>query len=134
MAGMSNWKRAFGWVGHIITSDEESQSDTQINVVAVSPEQFARLVKDFQDLKLDERIRVEQLGITSIGEVLFLACGTGFSEGFDYFGTVFMEAELRAEGGKNAVDLDEEYRKAMKEIYGIELPPCRIMVGCSSEH
>lgn len=131
---MSNWKKAYGWIGHIITNKAEGQSEAEDNVIAVTPEQFSRLVSDYQNLTLDKRIKVEQLGVTSIREVYFLACGTAFSEGFTHYGTVFGEAELRADRPELVVDLDQEYRQAMKEIYGIELPPSRIMIGCSSEH
>lgn len=50
------------------------------------------------------------------------------------YGTVFAEAKARSAPGPQVVDINAEYLKAMKEIYGLELPPCRLMVGCASEH
>jgi len=127
---MSNWKRAYGWSGHILTAIPEDVSPEN-NVVLVQAEAFEALVNDFENGSLDTRIGCEQLGIAS-EPVCFLAAGTGFSDGFSFYGTIFTEAEARVEG-KVSVDLDAEYLVAMKEIYGIELPPCRLMIGCSCE-
>jgi hypothetical protein len=106
-------------------------------VVAVPESTFRRLQKNAGDCKLDPRIEVEELGVLDDSEnVFFLACGYAFSDGFENYGTIFKEAEM-LEGGNNAVSRKEQerpYIEAMKEIYGIDLPPCKLMVGCSSEN
>ncbi|MES2694491.1 MAG: hypothetical protein V4773_13530 [Verrucomicrobiota bacterium] len=133
---MSNHKYAYGWDGHIITSKEETKSNKQDNVIAVPQEVFDRLVKDMGDCKLDPRIEAHQLGWLAIEEVYFVATGRAFSESFAHYGTVFEEAEM-LEGGNEPIsraDRNRDYIAAMKEIYGIQLPPCQLMVGCSSEH
>lgn len=130
---MSNWKTAYGWSGHILVSSDENESNHHDNVVAVPDEIFRRIVADHDNDGLDDRILARQLGVTS-GETLFLATGTSFSEGFPHYGAVFEEAEVRAEPGESRVDLDEQYLAAMKDVYGLDLPPCRLMIGCSSEH
>lgn len=133
---MSNLKYAYGWDGHIITSRAETKSNKQDNVIAVPQGTFDRLVKDMGDDKLDPRIEARQLGWLAIEEVYFIATGRAFSESFAHYGTVFEEAE-GLEGGNEAVgraDRNKDYIAAMKEIYGIELPPSKLMVGCSSEH
>lgn len=133
---MSNNKYAIGWMGHIIASASDTDSDPKHNVVAIPRLTWERLVQDYESGKLDPRIEVNQLGILASGEVYYLACGYAFSVGFDHYGTVFEEAEM-LEGGNNSVprvEQSREYMTAMKEIYGIDLPPCRLMVGCASEH
>jgi hypothetical protein len=133
---MSNDKHAYGWMGHIITSIDEGESDPKHNVVAIPRLTWERLVSDYESCKLDERIEIEQLGLLANGEVYYLACGYAFSRGYQHYGTIFEEAEM-LEGGNNAVSRVEqarEYMTAMKEIYGVDLPPAMLMVGCSSEH
>lgn len=130
---MSNWKTAYGWSGHILVSSDELESNHDDNVVAVPNEVFQRIVVDHDNDGLDDRISARQLGVTS-GETLFLAIGTCFSEGFTHYGAVFDEAEVRALPGAARVDLDEQYLAAMKEVYGLDLPTCRLMIGCSSEN
>lgn len=130
---MSNSKHAYGWSGHILVPSDEMESNHHENVVAVPAGVFQLIASDYNECKLDERIEAEQLGVTS-GEVLFLATGFSFSEGFTHYGAVFDEAELRALPGESRVDFDAEYLAAMKEVYGLDLPPCRLMIGCSSEH
>lgn len=127
---MSNWKKAYGWSGHILVSSDECESNHDDNVVAVPDEVFKRIVVDHDNDGLDDRVSVRQLGVTD-GETMFLATGTWFSEGFTHYGTVFEEAEVRAEPGESRVDIDEQYLAAMKEVYGLDLPPCRLMIGCS---
>lgn len=132
---MSNWKHAYGWVGHIITSAAENESDARDNVVAIPRLTWERLVGDYERDELDERIEARQLGVESAG-VYFLAVGYAFSEGFRHYGTVFAEAEA-LEGGGNDPTKDEasrDYMAAMLEIYGVALPPAKLMVGCLSEH
>lgn len=124
---MSNDKYAYGWSGHILVSSDEMDSDLRANVVAIPPDVFKALLKAYGDCKLDERIEVQRLGITS-EHTIFLAAGSSFSEGYANYGTVFQRAELQWSGR------DAGYLQAMQEIYGLELPPCRLMVGCSSEH
>jgi hypothetical protein len=131
---MSNWKNAYGWSGHILVSNKHNDSSRLDNVVAIEHDTFKRIVRDHEDDFLDSRIETKVLGVTGIEDVLFLATGVGFSEGFTYYGTVFNEAELRALPGKQAIDHDAEYLQAMKDVYGLDLPPCRLMIGCSSEH
>lgn len=130
---MSNWKNAYGWSGHILVSEAECESNPEHNVVAVQDDVFRRIVEDLKRDNLDDRFAASQLGVSD-GDCLFIATGTGFSVGFTYFGTVFDEAELRALPGKRAIDIDAEYLEAMKDVYGLDLPPCRLMIGCSSEH
>lgn len=130
---MSNWKHAYGWSGHILVSLDQSDGDARENVVAIPQGVFDRLKHAHNNLTLDERVHIEPLGVTG-SAALYLACGTSFSEGFSHYGTVFVEAEARSEPGPNAIDHDAEYLRAMKEVYGLDLPPCRLMVGCSSEH
>lgn len=130
---MSNWKYAWGWSGHILVSENNLGSSVDHNAIAVPHLVFSKIVSDYQNLKLDGRIRIERLGATD-SDLHFFAAGANFSEGFGYYGTVFEYAELCAEGQPLALDQDGEYLKAMKEIYGLDLPPCRLMVGCSSEH
>lgn len=132
---MSDWKHAYGWVGHIITSETGDDDCPKHNVVAIPRLTWERLVGDYESCKLDERIEANQLGVID-GGVYFLACGYAFSIGFTHYGTVFDEAEI-LEGGNNCPSMAEasaDYLAAMKEIYGLDLPPCRLMVGCSSEH
>jgi hypothetical protein len=133
---MSNDRHAYGWIGHIITSANETRSSAKHNVVAIARLAFERLVSDFENCKLDSRIEVEQLGVTANGEVFYLACGYAFSTGYQFYGTVFEEAEMLEGGNQNVSRADQEkpYIAAMKEIYGLELPPCKLMVGCASEH
>lgn len=130
---MSNWKHAYGWVGHILVSNDDADSDPDDNVIAIPKRTFAKLEQDYDDDVLDERIVAHRLGIID-SDYVFLAFGHGFSEGFKHFGTVFMEAELKAEKQPLTEDRDAAYLSAMKDIYGLDLPPCRIMVGCASEH
>ena len=130
---MSNHKRAFGWVGHIITRDDEASHEH--NVVKVSDKVFERIMRAQGDSKLDLRIQAKQLGVTYDDDgVFYLATGVHFSTGFDYYGTIFKEAELRSRPGSMTTTAEAQYMQAMKEIYGLELPPPRFMVGCSSEN
>ena len=130
---MSNCKFAYGWSGHIIASRGEVDSNPDHNLVAINPSIFEALVNAYENDTVDERIEVEQLGVTD-GDVCLLATGSCFSEGFTHYGTVFVEAENRIDPGPAYIDHDAEYLKAMKDIYKLELPPCRLMIGCASEH
>lgn len=130
---MGNSKHAYGWSGHILVSKDDLGSSSDHNVIAVPQSLFSKLVYDYQNCKLDARIRIKKLG--ALGHsTSFLAAGANFSDGFTHYGTVFEYAELRAEGQPLTLYQDGDYLKAMKEIYGLDLPPCRLMVGCSSEH
>src|SRR4051794_3274054 len=131
---MGDWKTAYGWIGHILVSaDDElnSKDRSDHNLVPVPAATFKREVDDYESCTLDSRIAIERLGIIE-SESYFLACGCCFSEGFTHYGTVFREAEVRVEG-KPASNPETEYVAAMKEVYGLDLPRCRIMIGCSSE-
>lgn len=130
---MSNWKHAYGWSGHIVVSSDDMSSKPQSNVVAIPPAKFKALVEAHKNCKMDERIESRVLGIES-APTYFLAVGSCFSEGFTHYGTIFTEADSRAEPGPPSIDHDAEYLQAMKELYGLELPPCRLMIGCASEH
>jgi hypothetical protein len=130
---MSNWKHAYGWSGHILVSKDQQDSDPNDNLVAVDDSAFNRLMSDHDNCKLDSRIQVERIGIID-SDYNFLACGSGFSEGFAHYGTVFQEADARSSPGPFEIDRDSEYMNAMKQIYGLDLPPCRLMIGCASEH
>lgn len=103
------------------------------NLVAIPPEKFKAICRAHFSLKLDERIGARPLGVLGNG-IIFLATGSSFSEGWKHYGTVFQEAEARSVPGPQAIDHDAEYMKAMKEIYGLSVPPCRLMIGCSSEN
>jgi hypothetical protein len=130
---MSNSKHAYGWAGHIIVSSDDNKSRPHDNVVAVDPDKFSKLFKDYENCELDPRVRIERLGvIDSDGVFLAAGCPESFSDGFTYYGTVFQEGELRQDGGE--LTADDDYLEAMDEIYGITLPECRLMIGCSSEH
>jgi hypothetical protein len=129
---MSNWKKAYGWSGHIVVSSDDMESAPDDNLIAIPPDKFKAIVEAHDNCKMDERIETRELGVTST-RATFMAIGSCFSEGFTNYGTVFDEAEARATPGPPAIDHDAEYLKAMKEIYGLELPPCRLMIGCASE-
>ena len=130
---MSNWKHAYGWSGHILVSADDYKSNLIDNVIAIPADKHGQLFEDMNNLRLDSRIQCEQLGITS-SDCIFLAAGSCFSAGFKFYGTIFQEAELRKEPGPPLIDHDAEYLIAMREVYGLELPPCQLMIGCSSEH
>ena len=132
---MSDWKRAFGWSGHILVSADDMDSDPYDNVMAISGDRFDRLMEDYNNENLDESIGVRRLGVTESDTMILAIGGAGtFSDGFKHYGTVFIEAELRSEKEPLAMDYDKEYLASMKKVYGLELPPCRLMIGCSSEH
>jgi hypothetical protein len=130
---MSNWKHAYGWVGHIISPESEVPSDPNDNVVAVPDAVFHKIMADMNSCKLDARIMANALGNESDADDALLATGVFFSVGFEHFGTVFSAAYF---SGISEQSYNEilHYKQAMKDIYGIELPPARHMVGCSSEH
>lgn len=131
---MSNHIFAYGWSGHILVSDNESKGNVNANVVAVPDDIFVRLVSDYELHVEHEYIEAESLGFDCREEpISVMATGSGFARGFTHFGTVFTEAEDRL-GGPMAIDHDANYLAAMKKIYGLDLPPCRLMIGCSSEH
>ena len=129
---MSNHKNVYGWSGHLLVEDDALDSDPDHNLVAIPRATFNRIKEALDQIQLDQRIDARRIGITD-GD-FYLATGTGFSRGFEHYGTVFEEAELRASPGPPFIDHDAEYMKAMKEIYGLDLPPCKLMIGCSSEH
>ena len=131
---MSNWLHAYGWMGHILCSQSDGSSAPEHNVVAIPEEAFARLVADFDSGRID-RFEVEKLGVED-GDTCFLAAGYAFSAGFRFYGTIFAEAEM-LEGGNEAVSRARQeapYLAAFKEIYGVELPPCKLMIGACREH
>jgi hypothetical protein len=132
---MSNHKHAYGWSGHILARKSleiDHALLTSQNVIAVSDQLFDRIHTDLYDGNLPAGMHAEILGIEQYPN--FLALGTGFSEGWEFYGAPFDEAELRLEGAPLAIDEDAEYRSIMKSHYGLDLPPCRLMIGCSSEH
>jgi hypothetical protein len=135
---MSNDKHAYGWSGHILVSDAEHDKIKEENVVKIPAHVFNALLSHFENCKLDDRIRVERLGVTD-SDFYFLAVGhpNSFSVGYTFYGCVFTEADDRQDAP--LVDdpketQDKVYLAAMKQIYGLDLPECRLMVGCSSEH
>lgn len=135
---MSNDKHAYGWCGHILVSDVDHDDDKAAGPIVVIPDMaFRSLVAAYENNRLDGRICVERLGVVD-SEFYYLAVGhpTTFTTGYTYFGAVFEEAENRVEGGEavDPKDRDAEYLKAMKEIYNLDLPPCKLMIGCSVEH
>lgn len=128
---MSNWKKAYGWYGHIIIPKSQGPSDPQDNLVAVDEEAFNRLKQDFDDMKLHEAIQCHQIGYRESETMhCFLATGVGFSVGFTHYGTVFKNAGEHTKLLMPAMD----YIGCMRLLYGIELPQCRFMIGCSTEH
>ena len=131
---MSNWKHAYGWSGHIlIRQSDDDEGDPSLNVIPVPDAIFDRICEDMGACRLPAGVTVEQLGVTGGDTVFSLAAGTGFTTGWKWYGAPFEEAELRLEGDPLKVDVDAVYREAMKEHYGLTLPPCRLMIGCSSE-
>ena len=137
---MSNHKYAFGWSGHILARKSEQDEEDRkgkmkrTNCVAIPDAIFDRIAADMGNCELPAGIEVHQLGWLAIETVYFLAAGAGFTESFEYYGAPFEEAELRLEKEPLARDFDADYLAAMKQHYGLELPPCRLMVGCASEH
>jgi hypothetical protein len=132
---MSNWKHAYGWSGHILVrQSEEEDGDPALNVIPVPDDVFDRIVEDAGACNLPAGVQVEQLGVLSDEPVFSIAAGSGFTEGWKWYGAPFEEAELRLEGDPLKVDTDAEYLAVMKEHYGLTLPPCRLMIGCSSEN
>lgn len=137
---MSNDIHAYGWSGHILLSDAEHEKERahrKEGVVVIPDMAFQSLIRAMDNCKLDKRINVERLGVTT-SEYYFLATGhpSTFATGYTYYGAPFENAEDRVEGG-NAVDpkqRDTEYLEAMKAVYNLNLPPCRLMVGASVEH
>lgn len=133
---MSNWKHAYGWSGHILVrqSDEED-GDPALNVIPVPDDIFDRICEDWHKVKLPAGVQVEFLGGLSEDEpVASIAAGSGFTEGWKWYGAPFEEAELRLEGDPLKVDTDAVYLAVMRDHYGLHLPPCRLMIGCSSEN
>lgn len=134
---MSNHKYAYGWSGHILARKSEQDRKGKMkrtNCIAIHDEIFDRIATDMGNCELPAGIEVHQLGWLAIEPVYFLAAGAGFTESFAYYGAPFEEAELRLEKEPLARDVDADYLAAMKQHYGLELPPCRLMVGCASEH
>jgi hypothetical protein len=132
---MSNWKHAYGWSGHIlIRQSEDEEGDPSLNVIPVDDCTFDTILRDMEYRTLPAGVHAEQLGVTGGDTVDSLAVGTGFTEGWKWYGAPFLEAELRAEGDPLRVDVDAVYLTAMKEIYELDLPPCRLMIGCNSEN
>jgi len=132
---MSNHKHAYGWSGHILVrqSDEED-GDPALNVIPVPDEIFDRIVAAMKSCNLPAGVYAEQLGVLSGETVFSLAAGSGFTTGWRWYGAPFEEAELRLEGDPLKVDTDAEYLAVMRDHYGLTLPPCRLMIGCSSEN
>jgi hypothetical protein len=135
---MSNNKHAYGWIGHILTKScqisgiEKMAKDD--NVIAIPEETFEKIWSDIWSGNLPACMQAESLGYTKTGNNNFIATGIGFSIAFTFYGSVFEEAELRMEKHELSHDEEAEYLSIMKSHYGIELPPCRMMIGCSSEH
>jgi hypothetical protein len=109
-----------------------AEDQTSKNVISIPDEVFDRIDDDRADGNLPAGINAEIIGISQYPN--FLAVGTGFTEGWEFYGAPFEEAELRLEGSPLAVDVDAEYLVVMKAHYGLDLPPCRLMIGCASEH
>lgn len=132
---MSNLIHAIGWSGHILVrqSDQE-EGDPSLNVIPVPDAIFDRICKDWHSCELPAGVQVDFLGVTGRETVFSLAAGTGFTEGFTWYGAPFEEAELRLEGDPLKVDVDAVYLAVMRDHYGLDLPPCRLMIGCSSEN
>lgn len=137
---MSNHKYAFGWSGHILArKSEHDEKDRKgkmklANCIAIPDEIFDRIATDMGACELPAGIEVHQLGWLATETVHFLAAGAGFTESFEYYGAPFEEAELRLEKAPLERDFDADYIAAMEKHYGLKLPPCRLMVGCASEH
>jgi hypothetical protein len=129
---MSKYIYAFGWYGHILVPADEADSEPEHNTIAVDRAIFERMRAEREDSALDDRIEMEQLGFGS-NEDCPIAVGYGMSIGVRYYGTIFAEADAQDEPGPPAIDHEREYLDAMKEIYGLELPPCKPMIGCYME-
>ena len=132
---MRNLIHAIGWSGHILVRQSaQEEGDPSLNVIPVPDAIFDRICKDWHECELPAGVQLDFLGMTG-GETIFsLAAGTGFIEGFTWYGAPFEEAELRMEGDPLKVDVDAVYLAAMRDHYGLDLPPCRLMIGCSSEN
>ena len=132
---MSNLIHAIGWSGHILVRQSaQEEGDPSLNVIPVPDAIFDRICKDWHSCELPAGVQVDFLGVTGEETVFSLAAGTGFTEGFTWYGAPFEEAELRMEGDPLKVDTDAIYLAVMKDHYGLDLPPCRLMIGCSSEN
>lgn len=126
---MSNWKKAYGWYGHIlVSSKEEYRSKPSVGLVCVYEHLLRPLIQDHENCELPapSPVVVRRLGVVDSDFELW-ATGHSFSKGFEFYGTVFKDAIDRAAQ-------DRAYLEYMKCHYGISLPPCQAMVGCSSEH
>ena len=132
---MNNLIHAIGWSGHILVRQSaQEEGDPSLNVIPVPDAIFDRICKDWHSCELPAGIQVDFLGVMG-GEIIYsLAAGTGFTEGFTWYGAPFEEAELRLEGDPLKVDVDAVYLAVMRDHYGLTLPPCRLMIGCSSEN
>jgi len=132
---MSNYIHGYGWSGHILVRQStQEDGDPAFNVIPVPDAIFDRIVEDWHEGNLPVGVQVDFLGMAN-GEIIYsLAAGTGFTEGWTWYGAPFEEAELRLEGDPLKVDTDAEYLAVMRDHYGLTLPPCRLMIGCSSEN
>jgi hypothetical protein len=129
---MSNHIHAFGWSGHILVrQSNQEEGDPSLNVISVPDVIFDRICEDWHECKIPAGVQVDFLGVTGGETVFSLAAGTGFTEGWTWYGAPFEEAELRLEGDPLKVDTDAVYLSVMRDHYGLTLPPCRLMIGCS---
>jgi hypothetical protein len=134
---MNNFKYAYGWSGHIIAKESDYHSENfkemmlENNVIAVCGETFDRIATDMAEMKLPLGVKGYQLG-SLFNDPIYIAVGRGFTERFEFYGGVFLEAEIRLKESVWA-DLDEAYLEAMEKHYDLKLPPCRMMVGCASD-
>lgn len=130
-------KHTYGWSGHILARECQVEDDearaAEHNVIGIPDELFDRIIEDYENCTLPSGICAERLGSLSVEPAYFLATGTGFTEGYTFYGAPFEEAELRLERDPLIIDADAEYLAVMKSHYGLDLPRCRLMIGCSFE-
>lgn len=128
---MGSSMTAYGWIGHVLVSESDWETNPERNEIAIPDKAFKLLLTAMEDCELDSRITAHRLGVKD-SDVYYLAAGVGFNDAV--FGGVFHEAEARDGVGVTDKQIDQNYLDAMKEIYGVDLPPCRIMIGCAREY
>ncbi len=130
---MSNQQYAYGWDGHILYSELEGDTKPESNQIAIPDDIFQRLFLDYCNCHLSDEIEVKQIGNLN-SDVIILATGRAFTNAWPSYGTIFCEADALADGNNpvSRDDLNKTYLDEMKRIYGLDLPPCRLMVGACS--
>lgn len=130
---MSNDKHAYGWSGHILARESEyDEKALQENVVFLNDKLFDKIYYDFLNSNIPYGIQIELLGLICREKLNFMASGSGFTKAFRFYGSPFIQAECRSKE-PIIINNDIEYLSSMRSQYGIDIPPCRLMIGCSFE-